>query len=93
MDVANKGVDTLKKMDDFIWGRVDGQHNEVAKPPDDLISSASLEAAMKSMKGAKAIQFQPLPGFAGFDYVVTYLSNLIIFYRVIKCKLLFFKPL
>ena len=67
IDVANKGVDFIEKADAFVQGRVDKYHEKFAEPPDDLISSAALEAAMKNLGGAKEIDFQELPGFQGLN--------------------------
>merc|ERR1712050_275692 len=40
----------------------------VAKRPDDLISSAAVDAAMKNLgKGGAEISFQAMPGFEGID--------------------------
>ena len=63
--MANKGVDLIEKADNYVQGRQDKYHENFAKPPDSLISSAALEAAIKNLGGAKEISFQELPGFQG----------------------------
>ena len=45
----------------------DKYHEKFAQPPDNLISSAALDAAIKNLKGAKEISFQELPGFQGLQ--------------------------
>ena len=66
--MADKAVDVANKIDGILTAKFNAHHEAVAKRPDDLISSAALDAAMKKIgKDVKDIEFSSLPGFEGLN--------------------------
>ena len=65
IDVAEKGVDLVKKIDDILTAKMDAHFNAVAKPPPSLIGPAAIGQIAKNMDNAKEIDFEQTPGFGG----------------------------